>query len=165
MKIKNIFIGMLMIAAVMLSACSSKQDTEAAARDAELQQELIGVWCYLDSVEYDSDENMVSFEAYEFTDQVVKAHEVSPSQIASGVIYKYAIKNGEFAAETDGKEEYAKIEIREVDGKDYLLWITDEQTEKFFRMTDEEIECYHIPAGELLMGEAELLGIETTASE
>ena len=32
-------------------------------------------------------------------------------------------------------------------------------------MTDDEVFDYHIPAGEFIDGEAELLGIETTAAE
>lgn len=165
MKIKNIFIGMLMIAAVMLSACSQKQDPEMAAADAELQQKLIGVWYYTDSVVLDDDGNFSAFSAYEFTDKVAKAHDIEGAQISSAVIDKYKIENGEYVVEVDGKKEYALIEIREVDGRDHLYWGIDSGTLEFIRMTDEEIEDFGIPVGQYLTGEAELLGIETTASE
>lgn len=164
MNFKKVFIGIIFAAVIALSACS-KQDPEAAQRDAELHQKLIGVWMYTDSVEYDEDGNITSFSAYEFTDKDAKCHDVSATQILSYVIDKYTIKDGYYTVDVKGKEEYAVIDIREVDGKDHLYWNIDTGTQEFIRMTDEEIDEYHIPVGKLLTGEAELLGIETEASE
>lgn len=164
MKLKKVFIGIIFAAVIALSACS-KQDSEAAQRDAELRQKLIGVWMYTASVGYDEDGNIASFSAYEFTDTYAKGHDVSGVQILSYVIDLYTIEDGYYTVDVDGKKERAIIDIREVDGKEHLYWSIDTGTMDFIRMTDEEIDEYGIPVGQLLPDEAELLGIETTASE
>lgn len=165
MRIKNILVGIFFAAAVLLSACSQKQDPEMAAADAELQQKLVGVWFYPESAVYDEDGNLTSFSAYQFTDRVVKCHEASTVQIMSYLMDEYTIKDGQFVVEKAGKKQYAIISIREVDGKDHLFWDIETKTMEFIRMTDEEIAEYCIPADSYLSGEAELLGIETTAAE
>ncbi|MGN0553814.1 MAG: hypothetical protein ACI4I1_10540 [Oscillospiraceae bacterium] len=162
MKLKPLFVGIILSEVIALSACS-EQDPESTAKDAELQQKLIGVWCYTDSVVYDDDGEIASFSAFEFTDDDAKCHDVSAAKVLSYVIDKYTIKDGYYTVDVDGKEEYAVIDIREVDGKDHLYWSIDTGTQEFIRMTDEEIDEYGIPAGQLLPGEAELLGIETDA--
>ena len=166
MNLKKMFIGIIFAAVIALSACS-KQDTDTATaeKDAELQQKLIGVWMYTDSVIYDEDGDITSFSAYEFTDVDAKCHEVAGSQIISYIIDKYTIKDGYYTVDVDGKKEYAVIDIREVDGKDHLYWSIDTGTMEFVRMTDEEIDEYSIPVGQLISGEAELLGIETEPVE
>lgn len=164
MKLKQLFVGIILAAAIALSACSA-QDTQAAAKDAELQQKLMGVWCYTDSVVYDEDGEISSFSAFEFTDRDAKCHNVTGEKVISSVIDKYTIKDGYYTIDVDGKEEFAVIDIREVDGKDHLYWSIDTGTQEFIRMTDEEIEEYSIPVGQLISGEAELLGIKTEALE
>lgn len=163
MKIRNFMAGIAFAAVFMFTGCSDNSEQKAA--DAALQQELLGVWLYTDSAQYDEDGDLTSFVAYEFTEQDVKRHTVTDTQIMSGVIDKYTIEDGKFTVVEDGQKVYAIIEIKQIDGKDHLLWNIDSGGQEFVRMTDDEIFDYHIPAGELLDGEAEILGIETTASE
>lgn len=164
MKIRKILVGMILTAAMALSACA-KEETQQSAEDAALQQKLLGVWLYTDSAKYDEDGNMTSFSAYEFTEQDAKRHDVTETQVTSGVIDKYTIEDGKYTVVENGRKVYAIIEIKEIDGKDHLLWNIDSGGQEFVRMTDDEVFDYHIPAGQLLDGEADILGIETTAAE
>lgn len=162
MKIRKILIGVVFAAVMMFTACAGG-DTQMSEEDIALQQKLIGVWFYPESAEYDEDGDLASFSAYQFTDRVVKCHDVTDTQIMSYLQDEYTIKDGKFVVQTDGQKQYALIEIKEVDGKDHLFWDIDTKTMEFIRMTDEEIGEYSIPADMILSSEAELLGIETTA--
>lgn len=162
MKIRKIMAGAVLAAVFMFTGCSDNSEQKAA--DAALQQELIGVWFYPDSAQYDEDGDLTSFSAYQFTDQVAKRHDVTETQIMSYAIDKYTIENGKYAVVENGRKVYAIIEIKEVDGKDHLFWNIDSGGQEFVRMTDDEIAEYHIPADDMLSSEAELLGIETTAA-
>lgn len=164
MKIRKILVGIIFAAVMALTACSDG-DTQQSAEDAALQQKLIGVWFYPESAQYDEDGDLTSFSAYQFTEKVVKCHEVTDSQIMSYLQDEYTIKDGKFIVNTNGQKQYALIEIKEVDGKDHLFWDIDTKTMEFIRMTDEEIGEYSIPVDQLLSGEAEILGIETTAPQ
>lgn len=164
MKIRKILVGIVFAAMLAFTACASG-DTQMSEEDAALQQKLIGVWFYPESAEYDEDGDLTSFSAYQFTEKVVKCHEVTDTQIMSYLQDEYTIKDGKFVVDSNGQKQYALIEIKDVDGKDHLFWDIDTKTMKFIRMTDEEIEEYSIPADQLLSGEAEILGIETTAPQ
>lgn len=135
-------------AAIMLSACSGQGD-EASADDMELAGELIGVWCSIGSVVYDDGGDISSFTALEFDGNLAYRHEVNGDRIVSATLGEYEIKNGEYAAKNGSSEQYAVIDIREYDGKDHLYWSNDSKTQKFVRMTDNEIEEYGIPEGQL----------------
>lgn len=163
MKLRKLLVGIIFAAVMMLTACSG--DTQQSEEDAALQQKLIGVWFYPESAVYDDDGDLLTFSAYQFTNEIVKCHDVGGGQILSYALDKYTIKNGKFTVVADGRKQYALIEIKEVDGKDHLFWDIDEKTMEFIRMTDEEIEEYSIPVDKLLSSEAELLGIETEPSE
>ncbi len=162
MKIRKIIACAVVAAVFMLTGCS--ENAEQKAEDAALQQKLIGVWLYTDSAQYDENGDLVSFSAFQFTDQVAKRHDVTDEQIMSYAVDKYTIENGKFTVVEDGRKVYAVIEIKEVDGKDHLFWNIDSGGQEFIRMTEDEIEEYHIPAGDMLSSEADLLGIETTAA-
>lgn len=161
MKTGKILIGFMLAALILLTGCSG--DTERGAEDAALYGELKGVWFYPDSAVYDTDGDLTSFTAYQFTDEAVKRHDVTNSRVVSSLLGRYTIKDGKYAFVFNGQKQYALIEIRDVDGKDHLFWDNDTKTMEFVRMTDEEIEEYGIPADMMLDGEAELLGIETAA--
>lgn len=164
MKIRKILVGIVFAAMLAFTACASG-DTQMSEEDAALQQKLIGVWFYPESAEYDEDGDLTSFSAYQFTEKVVKCHEVTDTQIMSYLQDEYTIKDGKFVVQTDGQKQYALINIEEIDGKDHLFWDIDTKTMEFTRMTDEEIEEYGIPSDKTLDSEAELLGIETTKSD
>lgn len=161
MKIKRLLVGIVLAAAAVFAGCS--ENAEQSAEDAALQQELIGVWFYPDSAQYDEDGDLTSFSAYQFTENVVKCHDVTDTQIMSYALDEYTIKDGKIIVDNDGQKQYALISIENVDGTDHLYWDIDTKTMEFTRMTDEEIEEYSIPADKMLSGEADLLGIETTA--
>lgn len=164
MKIRKILVGIVFAAMLAFTACASG-DTQMSEEDAALRQKLLGVWLYTDSAQYDENGDLTSFSAYEFTEWDVKRHDVTETQIMSGVIDEYTIEDGKFTVVENGKKVYAIIEIKEIDGKDHLLWNINSGGQEFVRMTDDEVFDYHIPAGEFIDGEAELLGIETTAAE
>lgn len=162
---KKILTGIVFAAVMVLAACSGG-DTQMSEEDAALRQELTGVWFYPDSAEYDEDGDLTSFSAYQFTDdEVVKCHNVESERTVSYLMGKYTIKDGKFVIDSNGRKQYAVIEIRETDGKDHLFWEIDTGTLEFIRMTDEEIEEYGVPVDKMLTGEAELLGLKTTAEE
>ena len=164
MKIRKILVGVVFAAVMMFTACASG-DTQMSEEDAALQEKLIGVWFYPDSAVYDEDGDLTSFSTYQFTDSVLKRHDVEGEQITSYLLDKYTIKDGKFVVQTDGQKQYALINIEEIDGKDHLFWDIDTKTMEFTRMTDEEIEEYGIPSDKTLDSEAELLGIETTKAD
>ena len=136
---KKILTGIVFAAVMVLAACSGG-DTQMSEEDAALRQELIGVWFYPDSAVYDEDGDLTSFSTYQFTDSVLKRHDVENERITSYLLDKYTIKDGKFVVQTDGQKQYALINI-------------------------EEIEEYGIPSDKTLDSEAELLGIETTKSD
>lgn len=162
MKFRS-FIAVI-IAAVLLTACSGVNEEQKAADEA-LHQRLIGVWVYLDSVEKDDNGNILTFSAYQFDEEISKVHDVMGGQIMSSVLDKYEIEDGYYSTIVDGAKQYAKLEITEEDGRDRLHWIIDTGTLEFAKMSDEEISEYGIPVDKMITGEAEMLGIETTASE
>ena len=164
MKMRKILVGVVFVAVMMFTACSNG-DTKMSEEDAALQQKLIGVWLYPDSAVYDEDGDLTSFSTYQFTDSVLKRHDVENEQITSYLLDKYTIKDGKFVVQADGQKQYALINIEEIDGKDHLFWDIDTKTMEFTRMTDEEIEEYGIPSDKTLDSEAELLGIETTKAD
>lgn len=165
MKIRKILVGIVFAAMLAFTACASG-DTQMSEEDAALRQKLIGVWFYPESAEYDEDGDLTAFSAYQFTDDnVLKRHDVESTQILSYLMDKFTIKDGKFIVDSNGQKQYAIIEIKDVDGTDHLLWKIETGTMEFIRMTDEEIEEYSIPVNKMLTGEAELLGIETTAAE
>lgn len=163
MKLRKLLIGIIFSAVMLLTGCSG--DPQQSEEDAALQQKLIGVWFYPESAVYDDDGDLLAFSAYQFTNEIVKCHDVGGGQILSYALDKYTVKNGKFTVVADGRKQYAVVEIKEIDGKDHLFWNIDTKTMEFIRMTDEEIEEYSIPVDKLLSGEAELLGIETEPSE
>lgn len=163
MKLRKLLIGIIFSAVMLLTACSG--DSQQSEEDAALQQKLIGVWFYPESAVYDDDGDLLTFSAYQFTNEIVKCHDVGGGQILSYALDKYTVKNGKFTVVADGRKQYAVVEIKEIDGKDHLFWDIDTKTMEFIRMTDEEIAEYSIPVDKLLSSEAELLGIETEPSE
>lgn len=163
MKLRKLLIGIIFSAVMLLTACSG--NTQQSEEDAALQQKLIGVWFYPESAVYDDDGDLLTFSAYQFTNEIVKCHDVGGGQILSYALDKYTINNGKFTVVADGRKQYAVVEIKEIDGKDHLFWDIDTKTMEFIRMTDEEISEYSIPVDKLLSSEAELLGIETEPSE
>lgn len=164
MKIKKILVGIIFSAVMLLTACSGG-DTQMSEEEKALQQQLIGVWFYPDSAVYDNDGDLTGFSAYQFTDEVIKCHDVGNGQIMSYALNLYTIKDDKIVVNNDGQRQYALISVKEVDGKDHLFWDIDTKTMEFIRMTDEEIEEYGIPVDKMLSSEAELLGIETEPSD
>ena len=116
-------------------------------------------------MEKDDNGNILTFSAYQFDEKISKVHDVMSTQIMSSVLDKYEIENGYYTTVVDGVRQYAKLEITEEDGRDRLHWIIDTGTLEFAKMSDEEISEYGIPVDKMITGEAEMLGIETTASE
>lgn len=155
---------MIFAAVLALTACSS-ESPQQSEEDAALQQKLIGVWLHPESAVYDQDENMIKFSAYQFTDEILKCHDVMTDRVESYAKDKYTIEDGKFVVNANGRKQYAIIEIKEIDGKDHLFWDIDTKTMEFIRMTDEEIENCGIPVNSMLSSEAELLGIETEPGE
>ena len=151
MKIKKILVGIIFSAVMLLTACSGG-DTQMSEEEKALQQQLIGVWFYPDSAVYDNDGDLTGFSAYQFTDEVIKCHDVGNGQIMSYALNLYTIKDDKIVVNNDGQRQYALISVKEVDGKDHLFWDIDTKTMEFIRMTDEEIEEYVIPVDKMTAG-------------
>lgn len=169
MKIRKIMAMVILIAVFALSACSSGK-TGQSEEDAALQQKLVGMWFYPESAEYDEDGNLIAFSAYQFTDQALRCHDVTETQVMTYLMDAYKIENGRYVVTaSDGTEQYAVISIKEVDGKDHLFWDIETKTMEFIRMTDEEIEEYSIPNDPELADEEKALlgigGVETGSEE
>ena len=112
MKIKKILVGIIFSAVMLLTACSGG-DTQMSEEEKALQQQLIGVWFYPDSAVYDNDGDLMGFTAYQFTDEVVKCHDVGNGQIMSYALNLYTIKDDKIVVNNDGQRQYALISVKE----------------------------------------------------
>ncbi|MCD7730737.1 MAG: hypothetical protein LUI05_04485 [Oscillospiraceae bacterium] len=149
MKIRNLFLCVIMAAVFTLVGCS-----DTSAEDAALAQKLMGAWVPLVDENYTEDEdgNVLSFTVYEFTGYSTKVHIVNVGVVYSYPVNEYTITDGKFKVIVDGKAEYAKIDFSE---EGNLLWYTDTETTEFRPLTDEEQSEFGIPIGQTLTFETE----------
>ena len=152
LKMKKIFASV--VSAVMLicmAGCSGKY--VMTEEDIAVQKSIEGRWLADDSTgynEYDGNGNFLSLTAIEFTsDYKYLVYECMPGDgQASGYVRTYpptaySFEDKMFRVDVDGIASYARVSVSE-DGQT-LYWITDEQTDKYNRLTDEQTAALGIP--------------------
>ena len=147
---KKIFAAV--VSAVMLicmAGCSGKY--VMTEEDIAVQKSIEGRWLADDSTGYNEyDGNFLSLTAIEFTsDYKYLVYECMPGDgQASGYVRTYpptaySFEDKMFRVDVDGIASYARVSVSE-DGQT-LYWITDEQTDKYNRLTDEQTAALGIP--------------------
>lgn len=140
------------VLAVLMSGCSKHTMTE---EDLALQASLIGYWAAdytTDYNEFDDDGNLIMMTAIQFTDDfhyILYYYYPSqaidePSRFISSPAVSYSIEEGKFRVENEGRASYAGIGISE-DGN-IMSWITDEGTDRYVRISDQDVEDLGFPA-------------------
>lgn len=150
--LKKIFA--VIVSAVMLicmAGCSGKY--VMTEEDIAVQKSIEGHWLADDSTgynEYDANGNFLSLTTVEFTsDYNYLVHECMPGDgQASGYVRTYpptaySFEDKMFKVDVDGVSSYARVSVSE-DGQT-LFWITDEQTDRYTRLTDEQAAEMGIP--------------------
>lgn len=142
------------VSAVMLicmAGCSGKY--VMTEEDIAVQKSLVGYWLADDSTgynSYDGNGNFLSLTAVEFTeDYKFLLHDCMPGDSeADGYVMSYnpvsyTIEDRMFRVDENGMANYAKISVSE-DGQ-ILYWITEGQTDRYNRLTDEQAADMGIP--------------------
>lgn len=121
--------------------------------DLAVQKSIEGYWLADDSTgynEYDANGNFLSLTVVEFTsDYKYLLHICMPGDgQASGYVatydpIAYSFEDKMFKVDVDGVASYAKVSVSE-DGQN-LYWITDEQTDRYGRLTAEQAAEMGIP--------------------
>lgn len=144
---KKIFTAVF--AAVMLICTAGCSEYEMTDEDIALQKSIEGVWAAEYSTEYneyDDNGNLVILTAVEFTpDYKYLLHYcmVQEGYVMTYDPIEYSFEDKYFRVDVDGTPNYAKVSVSD-DGQT-LLWITDEQTDRYSRLTDEQAEELGIP--------------------
>lgn len=143
------------VSAVMLicmAGCSGNY--VMTEEDLAVQKSIEGLWLADDSTGYNLyDENgyFLLLTAVEFTsDYKYLRYECMPGDdLASGYVMTYdpvaySFEDKMFRVDVDGVASYARVSVSE-DGQT-MFWITDEQTDRYIRLTDEQKIQLGIPA-------------------
>lgn len=149
---KKIFAAI--VSAVMLiclAGCSGKY--VMTDEDIAVQKSIEGYWLADDSTgynEYDEYGNFLSLTAIQFTeDYNYLVYDCMPGDSQASAYVRtyppraYSFKEKMFKVEVDGVTSYARVSVSE-DGQT-LYWITDDQTEKYSRLTNEQASELGIP--------------------
>lgn len=136
---------------VCLAGCSGNY--VMTEEDMAVQKSIEGRWIADDSTgynEYDGNGNFLALTAVEFTsDYKYLIHVCMPGDgQASGYVMTYdpvaySFKDKMFRVDIDGVASYARVSVSE-DGQT-LFWITDDQTDRYNRLTDEQAAELGIP--------------------
>lgn len=159
------------ISAVMLicmAGCSG--DYVMTEADIAVQKSIEGYWLADDSTgynSYDGNGNFLSLTAVEFTsDYKFLVHECMPGDSeADGYVMTYSpvnytIEDKMFKVDEDGTPNYARISVSD-DGQ-ILFWITDDQTDRYNRLTEEQaIEMGITPYDSAAWEETEAIPVES----
>lgn len=161
-KILAVVVSAVML--VCLAGCSGNY--VMTEEDMAVQKSIEGRWIADDSTgynEYDGNGNFLALTAVEFTsDYKYLIHVCMPGDgQASGYVMTYdpvaySFKDKMFRVDIDGVASYARVSVSE-DGQT-LFWITDDQTDRYNRLTDEQ-------AAELGIPEYDPAAWEETATE
>ncbi|MCM1328602.1 MAG: YgdI/YgdR family lipoprotein [Ruminococcus sp.] len=138
------------LAAVMLMcAAGCSKEYVMTEEDLALQAALEGVWGADYSTgynEYDEDGNILVLTIVEFTydfKHMLHLYSVENGYFITYDPEDYTIENQYFKVEIDGTPNYAQISVSD-DGQT-LLWITEDRTDKYLRLTEEQIDGIGIP--------------------
>lgn len=142
------------ISAVMLICLAGCSDNYVMTEDdLAIQKAIEGYWLADDSTgynEYDENGSYASLTVMEFTnDYRCLVHTYTPGNeedngyIMTSKPIDYTFRDKMFRVDTDGVASYAKITVSE-DGEN-LFWITDEQTDKYRKLTKEQAVAIGIP--------------------
>lgn len=148
MTLKRTLLCIFIAITALLAFTGCGEDYKAI--DAELHQKLMSTaWIPLedDEAAYDSEGNLVQFSVYEFAEKLTKVHIVQASATSTFKANEYTIKEGKFRADIDGVVMYAKIDFNEAGN---LLWITDDMTQEFRPITNEEVVEFNVPLGKTM---------------
>lgn len=149
-KIFAVIVSAVML--VCLAGCSGNY--VMTEEDIAVQKSIEGRWLADDSTgynSYDGNGNFLLLTAIEFTsDYKYLVYECMPGDDqASGYVRTYpptaySFEDKMFKVDVDGVASYARVSVSE-DGQT-LYWITDDQTDKYNRLTDEQTAILGIPA-------------------
>ena len=149
---KKIFAAV--VSAVMLICMAGCSDNYVMTEeDIAVQKSIEGCWLADDSTgynEYDGNGNFLALTAVEFTfDYKYLIHVCMPGDgQASGYVITYdpvaySFEDKMFRVDVDGIFNYARVSVSD-DGQT-LYWITDEQTDRYNRLTKEQAAEMGIP--------------------
>lgn len=141
-KIFAIIVSAVML--ICLAGCS--KNYVMTEEDIAVQKSIEGYWLADDSTgynSYDGNGNFLSLTAVEFTaDYKFLVHDCMPGDSeADGYVMtynpvSYTIEDKMFKVDDNGTPNYARISFSE-DGQ-ILYWITDDQTDRYNRLTEEQ---------------------------
>lgn len=136
---------------ICLAGCSGNY--VMTEEDIAVQKSIEGFWIADDSTgynEYDGNGNFLALTVVEFTsDYKYLVHVCMPGdEQASGYVMtydpiEYSFEDKTFKVDVDGIASYARVSVSE-DGQ-ILYWITDEQTDRYNRLTNEQAMGMGIP--------------------
>lgn len=140
-------------AAMLICMAGCSGNYVMTEEDLAVQKSIEGCWLADDSTgynSYDGSGNFLSLTAIRFTpDYKYLVYECMPGdEQADGYVrtynpVEYKIEEKMFRVDVDGVASYARVSVSE-DGQ-YLYWITDEQTDKYNRLTEEQAAAMGIP--------------------
>lgn len=141
-------------AAVMLCTAGCSGEYVMTEDDLALQRSAEGFWLADDSTgynEYDEYGNLASRTVVEFTDDFkyllhicMSADSRADGYVATSTPIEYSIEKKYFKLDIGGEASYAKVSFSD-DGQT-MYWGTDDVTDIFHRLSDEEAAGYGITA-------------------
>lgn len=141
--------------------------------DLALQRSAEGFWLADDSTgynEYDEYGNFATLTVVEFTNDFkyllhycMPGDDAADGYVATGSPIDYTIEKKYFKVEIEGEASYAKVSFSE-DGQT-MYWGTDEATDIFHKLSDEDIAKYGIPAYDPARWTETESGTDNTESE
>lgn len=150
--VKKIFAAAVS-AAMLICMAGCSGNYVMTEEDIAVQKSIEGCWLADDSTgynEYDGNGNFLSLTAVEFTsDYKYLIHVCMPGDDkASGYVMTYdpvaySFEDKMFRVDIDGIASYARVSVSE-DGQT-LYWITDEQTDRYKKLTKEQTAEMGIP--------------------
>lgn len=148
------FFAAVVSAAMLICMAGCSSNYVMTEEDIALQKSIEGCWLADDSTgynSYDENGNFLSLTAIRFTpDYKYLVYDCMPGDAqADGYVMtynptEYKIEEKMFRVDVNGVASYAKVSVSE-DGQT-LYWITDEQTDRYSRLTDEQTAAMGIPA-------------------
>lgn len=150
--LKKIFAAVVS-AAMLICMAGCSGNYVMTEEDVAVQKSIEGYWIADDSTgynEYDGNGNFLSLLTVEFTsDYKYLLHVCMPGDgQASGYVMTYdpiaySFEDKMFRVDVDGTPNYARVSVSE-DGQ-ILYWITEDQTDRYNRLTDEQAAELGIP--------------------
>ncbi len=139
--IKKIIAICMTFMLIIFTGCSLQPE-----EDKEIAEQLVGMWVPLNDVyaNYDEEGNQIAFSVYEFTGEKTNYHYVETPNIMSWEVNEYEIKNGRYYVYEAGMGLYQDIYFTD---EGNLVLASENEKDVFRRMSQEEIDEYHIPVG------------------